>query len=98
MSTNSKTTTSVLHNAIMETDGKNRPLMLAPTIAATDDAPAQRESQMMGTYATVGEDIKERIDVDAEVVHIILTGNDNDIYSIVMHVPMPRICGKQLNV
>ncbi|GJW80266.1 hypothetical protein Tco_0144241 [Tanacetum coccineum] len=39
------------------------------TIAATDDAPAQRELQILETYATVGEDITKKIDVEAEIVH-----------------------------
>ncbi|GJR24569.1 hypothetical protein Tco_0973096 [Tanacetum coccineum] len=36
---------------------------------ANDDAPAQRELQILETYAIVGEDIKKRIDAEAEIVH-----------------------------
>ncbi|GJR18514.1 hypothetical protein Tco_0967041 [Tanacetum coccineum] len=41
----------------------------------------------METYATVSEDIKEWIDAKAEVVQIILTRIDNDIYSTVDACP-----------
>ncbi|GKE71158.1 hypothetical protein Tco_1529230, partial [Tanacetum coccineum] len=33
------------------------------------------------TYSTFSDEIKKKIDAEAEVVHIILTGIDNDIYS-----------------
>ncbi|GJU87665.1 hypothetical protein Tco_1295211 [Tanacetum coccineum] len=35
------------------------------------------------TYSTINDNIKKRINVEAEAVHIILTGIDNDIYSTV---------------
>ncbi|GJR24568.1 hypothetical protein Tco_0973095 [Tanacetum coccineum] len=47
----------------------------------------KRESQVLETYAIVGKDIKKRIDAKADVVYIILTGIDNDIYSIVDACP-----------
>ncbi|GJW80267.1 hypothetical protein Tco_0144242 [Tanacetum coccineum] len=72
MYTNLEYTTCVLHNTIIETDGKDHPPMLAPVLE---------------TYAIVGKDIKKRIDAKAEVVYIILTGIDNDIYSIVDACP-----------
>ncbi|GKD85542.1 hypothetical protein Tco_1356696 [Tanacetum coccineum] len=35
------------------------------------------------TYSTVNDETKKRIDIEAEAVHIILTGIDNDIHSTV---------------
>ncbi|GJY07707.1 hypothetical protein Tco_0374761 [Tanacetum coccineum] len=62
---------SALHNAIMEAGGKGRPPM----------------EKVMETYATVLENTKKWIDAEAEAIQIILTGIDNDIYSIVDACP-----------
>ncbi|GJV62599.1 hypothetical protein Tco_1473427 [Tanacetum coccineum] len=87
---------SALHNAIMEASGEDRPPMLAPGITVPDDTPAtpgndgtrqQPREEVMETYATVLEDIKKWITTEAEAVQIILTGIDNDIYSIVDACP-----------
>ncbi|GJQ90960.1 hypothetical protein Tco_0002099 [Tanacetum coccineum] len=91
MSTNS---VSILHNAIMEASGKNQTPMLALSnyitclaTPATDDAPTQEEKEVLDTYATVRENIKKMIDVEAKAVHIILNGIDNYICSIVDAYP-----------
>ncbi|GKB06039.1 hypothetical protein Tco_0834272 [Tanacetum coccineum] len=41
----------------------------------------------MENYKNVSQDIRDQLDVEAEVVQIILTGTDNDIYSIVDACP-----------
>ncbi|GKD96846.1 hypothetical protein Tco_1380743 [Tanacetum coccineum] len=89
MSNNLQTnTTSVLHNAIMEAGGKDRPPMLAPGNHSgnpeSEDTLIQNQTE---TYATVTEEIRNKMDAEAEVVHIILTRIDNDIYSIVNACP-----------
>ncbi|GKD54542.1 hypothetical protein Tco_1287929 [Tanacetum coccineum] len=74
MSNNLQTnTTSVLHNAIMEAGGKDRPPMLAPEIfipatPGTADASPTRESRVKETYATVTEEIRNKMDAEAEAV------------------------------
>ncbi|GJR63129.1 retrovirus-related pol polyprotein from transposon TNT 1-94 [Tanacetum coccineum] len=56
-----------------------------------DGTPQQPREEVMEMYATVLEETKKWIDVDAEAVHIIryiiLTGIDNDIYSTVDACP-----------
>ncbi|GKC25214.1 hypothetical protein Tco_1027364 [Tanacetum coccineum] len=91
MSTNS---VSILHNAIMKASGKNQTPMLALSnyitrlaTPATDDAPTQEEKEVLDTYATIRENIKKMIDVEAKAVHIILNGIDNYICSIVDACP-----------
>ncbi|GJX29497.1 retrovirus-related pol polyprotein from transposon TNT 1-94 [Tanacetum coccineum] len=57
-------TSSALHNAIMEADGKDHPLIVPSTITTTpgiDGIPPQREPEME-TYATVPEENKKQID------------------------------------
>nr|GEU76876.1 hypothetical protein [Tanacetum cinerariifolium] len=82
--TNSQTqTSSVLYNAIMEAGGKDRPLMLA--------------SGYMENYKNVSEDIRDQLNDEAEVVQIILTWIDNDIYSTML-IQMHVKCRKQLKV
>ncbi|GJU84658.1 hypothetical protein Tco_1292204 [Tanacetum coccineum] len=66
-------TSSALHNAIIEAGGKDRPLIALPTL----------ESNVMETYANILEENRKKIDAEAEAVHIILTGIDNDMYSTV---------------
>ncbi|GJX10957.1 integrase, catalytic region, zinc finger, CCHC-type containing protein, partial [Tanacetum coccineum] len=58
-----------------------------PDTPGIDGAPPTRPSRVMETYATVLEEIKKKIDAEAEVVQIILTGIDNDIYSTVDACP-----------
>ncbi|GKE06949.1 hypothetical protein Tco_1398967 [Tanacetum coccineum] len=99
MSNNFQTnTTSALHNAIMEAGGKNHPSIICnepyeyqwittPATPGTDDALPTGESRVKETYATILEEIRKRIDAEVKVVHIILTGIDNDIYSIVDACP-----------
>ncbi|GJW73535.1 hypothetical protein Tco_0132905 [Tanacetum coccineum] len=72
-------TSSALHNVIMEAGGKDRPPMYFTTTTT--------KGEVMETFATVPEDIQKWITVEAEVVQIILTGIDNDIYSTVDACP-----------
>nr|GEY49833.1 hypothetical protein [Tanacetum cinerariifolium] len=70
-------TSNTLYNAIMEAGSKDRPPMLAP------GSPDTRTESQMETYKTVSQDIRDELNAEAEVVQIILTGIDNDIYSTV---------------
>ncbi|GKC92122.1 hypothetical protein Tco_1157564, partial [Tanacetum coccineum] len=93
--TNLQTQTSnALHNAIMEAGGKDRPSMLAPgnynppykfkwsekTVPVTEGSSETTTEGYMENYKNVSLDIKNQLDAEAEVVQIILTGIDNDIY------------------
>nr|GEY34465.1 hypothetical protein [Tanacetum cinerariifolium] len=49
------------------------------------------------TYKNVKQDIRDQLNAKAEVVQIILTGIDNDIYSTVDAFQMRVRCGKLLN-
>nr|GEW18586.1 hypothetical protein [Tanacetum cinerariifolium] len=50
------------------------------------------------TYGNTNPENKKLINAEAEVVHMILNGIGNDIYSTVMLVLMQRKCGLVLNV
>ncbi|GJZ35818.1 retrovirus-related pol polyprotein from transposon TNT 1-94 [Tanacetum coccineum] len=90
-------TSNALHNAIIEAGGKDRPPMLAPgnynqpykfkwtekTVPATEGSSDTTTEGYMENYKNVSQDIRNQLDVEAEAVQIILTGIDNDIYSIV---------------
>ncbi|GJY40632.1 hypothetical protein Tco_0427902 [Tanacetum coccineum] len=94
--TNLQTQTSnALHNAIMEAGGKDRPPMLAPgnynppykfnwtekTVPVAEGSSETTTEGYMENYKNVLQDIRDQL--NAEVVQIILTGIDNDIYSTV---------------
>ncbi|GJT64451.1 hypothetical protein Tco_1015931 [Tanacetum coccineum] len=87
-------TSNALHNAIMEASGKDRPPMLAPnppykfkwaerTIPIVEGSSETTTTRYMENYKNVSQDIRNQLDVEAKVVHIILTEIDNDIYSII---------------
>ncbi|GKB47223.1 retrovirus-related pol polyprotein from transposon TNT 1-94 [Tanacetum coccineum] len=77
-------TSSALHNAIMEADGKDRPPMLAPEQFQLPKGSSETTTEgYMENYKIVLEDIRNLLNAEAEAVHIILTGIDNDIYSII---------------
>nr|GEU96730.1 hypothetical protein [Tanacetum cinerariifolium] len=117
---------NTLHNAIMETGGKDRPPMLAPgnyvqwisrikryidakpnheliyyclknspyklsrvdkTVPISKGSPETTTVRYMETYKNVSQDIRDQLNTEAEAVKIILTGIDNDIYSIVDACP-----------
>ncbi|GJY96336.1 hypothetical protein Tco_0513246 [Tanacetum coccineum] len=86
-------TSSALHNAIMKAGGKERPLMLAPdapldtTVNDGIPRPQQPKGEVMETFSSIPEDVQKWITAEAEVVQIILTGIDNDIYSTVDACP-----------
>nr|GEY93822.1 hypothetical protein [Tanacetum cinerariifolium] len=78
-------TSNTLHNAIMKSDSKDRPPMLAPDkeVPISEGSPVTRTESYMETYKTVSQDIHNQLNAEAEAVQIILTGIDNDIYSTV---------------
>ncbi|GJZ69486.1 hypothetical protein Tco_0633036 [Tanacetum coccineum] len=97
--TNLQTQTSnALHNAIMEAGGKDRPPMLAlnppykftwteKTIPIAEGSSETTTKGYMENYKNVSQDIRNKLDAEAEAVQIILTGIDNDIYSTVDACP-----------
>nr|GEV12528.1 hypothetical protein [Tanacetum cinerariifolium] len=91
-------TSNTLHNAIMEAGSKDRPPMLAPDtkVLISEGSPYTRTESQIETYKTVSQDIRDQLNAKAEAVQIILTGIDNDIYSIVDACPNACECGKQL--
>nr|GEW59005.1 putative ribonuclease H-like domain-containing protein [Tanacetum cinerariifolium] len=74
-------TTNALHNAIMKAGGKDRPPVLAPGSTETTT------ERYMDNYKNVTQDIRDQQNAKAETIQIILTGIDNDIYSIVDACP-----------
>ncbi|GKE30350.1 hypothetical protein Tco_1445734, partial [Tanacetum coccineum] len=75
-------TSNALHNAIMEAGGKDHPPMLAPEGSSKTTTEGYMEN-----YKNVLLEIRNQLDAEAEVVQIILTGIDNDIYSTVDACP-----------
>nr|GEU76375.1 reverse transcriptase domain-containing protein [Tanacetum cinerariifolium] len=71
-------TSNALHNAIMQAGGKDHPPMLAP-----DGSLETTTEGYMKNYKNVSQDTRNQLDAKAEVVQIILTRIDNDIYSTV---------------
>nr|GEU61330.1 hypothetical protein [Tanacetum cinerariifolium] len=91
-------TSNNLHNAIMEAGGKDHPPMLAPesTIqvhmgrqgcSISEDSSETTTERYMENYKSVSQDIHDQLNAEAEVVQIILTGIENDIYSTVDACP-----------
>ncbi|GJS74963.1 hypothetical protein Tco_0724844 [Tanacetum coccineum] len=92
-------TLNALHNVIMKAGGKDRPPMLAPgnhnppykfkwtekTVPIAEGSSETTIEGYMENYKNVSQDIRNQLDV--EVVQIILTGIDNDIYSTVNACP-----------
>ncbi|GJX39313.1 hypothetical protein Tco_0252616 [Tanacetum coccineum] len=77
---------NALHNAIMEACSKDRPPMLAPVLV-TEGSSETTTERYMENYKNVSQDIRDQLNVEANSVHIILTGIDNDIYSTVDACP-----------
>ncbi|GJV10674.1 retrovirus-related pol polyprotein from transposon TNT 1-94 [Tanacetum coccineum] len=77
-------TSNALHNAIMEAGGKDRLPMLAPIAEGSSGTTTEG---YMENYKNVSQDIRDQLNAEAKVVQIILTGIDNDIYSIVDACP-----------
>ncbi|GKB17024.1 hypothetical protein Tco_0850947 [Tanacetum coccineum] len=94
-------TLNALHNAIMEAGGKDRPPMLAPdnynppykfkwtekTVPVAEGSSERTTEGYIENYKNVLQDIWDQLNDEAEVVQIILTGIDNDIYSTVDACP-----------
>nr|GEW07778.1 hypothetical protein [Tanacetum cinerariifolium] len=64
----------------MEAGGKDRPPMLAPVAEGSSETTIKG---YMENYKNVSQDIRDQLSVEAEVVQIILTGINNDVYSII---------------
>nr|GEX05874.1 hypothetical protein [Tanacetum cinerariifolium] len=56
-------------------------------ILISEGSPDTRTKSQMETYKTVLQDIRDQLNAKVEAVQIILTGIDNDIYSIVDACP-----------
>nr|GEV09309.1 hypothetical protein [Tanacetum cinerariifolium] len=56
-------------------------------VPISEGSPITRTESHMETYKTVSQDIRDQLNAKAEAVQIILTGIDNDIYSIVDACP-----------
>nr|GFA53844.1 hypothetical protein [Tanacetum cinerariifolium] len=85
-------TSNTLHNAIMEAGSKDCPPMLAPgwkekAVLDSEGNPTTATERVFETYKNVKQEIRDQLNAEAEVVQIILTGIDNDIYSIVDACP-----------
>nr|GEW58644.1 hypothetical protein [Tanacetum cinerariifolium] len=85
-------TSNTLHNAIMKASSKDRPPMLArgwidKEIPISEGSPITRTERFQETYKNVSQDIRDQLNAEAKAVQIILTGIDNDIYSIVNVCP-----------
>nr|GEX27607.1 retrovirus-related Pol polyprotein from transposon TNT 1-94 [Tanacetum cinerariifolium] len=52
-----------------------------------EGSPITRIEMYMETYKTISQDIRDQLNAEAEVVQIILTGIDNDIYSTIDTCP-----------
>ncbi|GKC52531.1 retrovirus-related pol polyprotein from transposon TNT 1-94 [Tanacetum coccineum] len=81
---------SATHNVIMEAGGKDHaPMLVAGSnvivlvVPLTDGNKGRPKETKLEAYSSVYENTKKRIDAEAKAVHIILTGIDNEIYSIV---------------
>nr|GEV98081.1 hypothetical protein [Tanacetum cinerariifolium] len=81
-------TSNTLHNAIMEAGSKVRPPMLEREIILDAEGnPTTATEKVFETYKNVKHEIRDQLNAEAEAVQIILTGIDNDIYSIVDACP-----------
>ncbi|GJV80747.1 hypothetical protein Tco_1516617 [Tanacetum coccineum] len=81
---------NALYNAIMEAGSKDRPPMLAPAEKIVPVAEGSSETttkRYMENYKNVSQDIRNQLNAKAKAIQIILTGIDNDIYSIVDACP-----------
>nr|GEY50003.1 hypothetical protein [Tanacetum cinerariifolium] len=74
-------TSNTLHNAIMEAGSKDR-WNDKPVLDFEGNLTTATE-RVFETYKNVTQEIRDQLNAEAEVVQIILTGIDNDIYSTV---------------
>nr|GEY21571.1 zinc finger, CCHC-type [Tanacetum cinerariifolium] len=65
----------------------NLVIVIDTEVPISEGSPDIRTESQMETYKTVSQDIRDQLNVEAEAVQIILTGIDNDIYSIVDACP-----------
>ncbi|GKC48848.1 hypothetical protein Tco_1071593, partial [Tanacetum coccineum] len=81
---------NALHNAFMEAGSKDRPPMLASSnyiVPVAEGSSETTTKRYMENYKNVSQDIRDQLNAKAEAVQIILTGIDNEIYSIVDACP-----------
>nr|GEY08751.1 serine/arginine-rich splicing factor RS31-like isoform X2 [Tanacetum cinerariifolium] len=64
--------------------GKDHPPMLAPVAEGSSKTTTEG---YMKNYKNVSQDIRKQLDAEAEGVQIVLTGINNDIYSIINACP-----------
>nr|GFA10163.1 hypothetical protein [Tanacetum cinerariifolium] len=70
-----------LENPPYELGWKTKPIL------DSDGNPTTSTERVFETYKNVTQEIRDQLNVEAEAVHIILTGIDNDIYSTVDACP-----------
>nr|GFC61905.1 hypothetical protein [Tanacetum cinerariifolium] len=76
----------------MEAGSKDHPPMLAPgwkdnEVPTSEGSLITTTERVHETYKNVSQEIRDQLNAEAEAVQIILTGIDNDIYSIVDACP-----------
>nr|GFC91270.1 RNA-directed DNA polymerase, eukaryota [Tanacetum cinerariifolium] len=65
--------------------------IVVPATPGTANALPICKERVKETYGTISEEIRKKIDAEAEAVHIILTRIDNDIYSTVDACPNAKV-------
>nr|GEZ84491.1 hypothetical protein [Tanacetum cinerariifolium] len=81
-------TSNTLHNAIMEAGSKDR--WKEKFVLDAEGNPTTATEKVFETYRNVKQEIRDQLNSEAKAVQIILTGIDNDIYSIVD--ACPNVC------
>nr|GEY56329.1 hypothetical protein [Tanacetum cinerariifolium] len=76
-----------MHNGIMEAGSKERPSMLAPDPLEDGDRARVPGYTKKETYDNTSLENRKLIDAEVEVVHMILNGIGNDIYSTIDACP-----------
>nr|GEV09848.1 hypothetical protein [Tanacetum cinerariifolium] len=90
----------LIHYCIENKSYQYKEIVVPATPSTVDDLPT-REEIVKETYATVSEEIRKKIDAEAEAVHIILIEIDNDIYSTVDACPNAKavnVAGNKENI
>ncbi|GJS57230.1 hypothetical protein Tco_0652014 [Tanacetum coccineum] len=72
-----------MHNNIMTAGSKDRPPMLAPAQPATDESLAVEARTVLEDFSNISSKNKAHYDAEKEVIHLLLTGIGDEIYSTV---------------